>query len=86
MVAATRWGEKSRQRHVCIHSDNMAVASVIKSGATSSQQFMHLLRCWCFYCAFYRFSVSCMHVPGAYNMVADAPSRDNLEVVSLRPD
>ena len=78
VVAAALWGEKWRQRHVCIHSDNMAVVSVIKSGTTSSQQSMHLLRCLFFYCAFYRFSVSCMHVPGALNTVADALSRDYL--------
>ena len=35
----------------------------------------------CFYCAFYRFSMSCVHVPGALNTVADALSRDNFEVV-----
>ena len=81
VVAAALWGEKWRQRHVCIHSDNMAVVSVIKSGTTSSQQSMHLLRCLFFYCAFYRFSVSCVHVPGALNTVADALSRDNFDVV-----
>ena len=77
VMAAALWGEKWRQRHVCIHSDNMAVASVIKSGSTSSQQSMHLSRCLFFYCAFYRFSVSCVHIPRALNTVADALSRDN---------
>ena len=62
VVAAALWGEKWRQRHVCNHSDNMAVVSVIKSGTTGSQQSMQLLRCLFFYCAFYRFSVSCVYV------------------------
>ena len=37
VVAAALWGEKWLQRHVCTHSDNMAVVSVIKSVTTSSQ-------------------------------------------------
>ena len=72
---------RNGDRHVGIHAENMAVASVILSGTTSSQQSMHLLRCWCFYCSFYRFSVSCVHVLGALTMVADARLRDNFEVV-----
>ena len=55
--------------------------AVVKSGTTISHQSMHLLHCLFFYCAFYRFSVSCMHVYGAFNMVADVLSRDNFEVV-----
>ena len=74
VVAAALWGEKWRKRHVCIHSDNVAVVSVIKSGTTRSQQTMHPLHCLFFYCTFYRFSVSCVHVPRAFNTVAEALS------------
>ena len=38
MVAAAWWGEKWRQRHVCIHSDNVAVAVVECSVATGDNQ------------------------------------------------
>ena len=74
VMAAALWGEQWRQRHVCTHSDNMAVVS---AGTTSSQQSMHLLRCLFIYCAFYRFCVSCVHVAGAFNTVVDSLSRDN---------
>ena len=55
--------------------------SVIKSRTTSSQQSMHLLRFWFFYCALYMFSVSGVHVPGDFDTMADALSRDNFDVV-----
>ena len=61
---------------MCTHSDNMAVVSVIKSVTTSSQQSVHLLSYLFFYCAFYTFCVSCVHVPGAFNTVVDSLSRD----------
>ena len=45
--------------------------------------FPHLLHCLSFYCAFYSFCMSCVHIPGADNGVADALSWDNTTSVSF---
>ena len=82
VVAAALWGEKWKQKHICFHSDNMAMVSIFKSRTTTSVLSMHLLHCLSFYCAFYSFSMSCVHIPGVENVVADALSRDNLTLVS----
>ena len=82
VVAAELWGEKWKWKHICFHSDNMAVVSILKSRTTTSVLSMHLLRCLSFYCALYSFSMSCVHILGVENVVADALSRDNLTLVS----
>ena len=82
VVATELWGEKWKRKHICFHSDNMAVVFILKSRTTTSILSMHLLHCLSFYCAFYSFSMSCVHIPGVENIVADALSRDNLTLVS----
>ena len=69
-------------QHICFHSDNMAVVSIVNSKTAKTPQLMHLLRCFAFYCAYYRFHISCVHVPGAMNTAADALSRNNLKLFS----
>ena len=36
------------------------------------RQLMHFLRCFSFYCVYYSFQTSCVHVPGVMNTAADA--------------
>ena len=82
VVAAALWGGLWQGHHIRFHSDNMAVVSVLNTKTSKAPQLMHLLRCFSFYCAFYCFHVSCMHVPGAMNTAADALSRNNLPLFS----
>ena len=68
--------------HICFHSDNMEVVSILNMKTSKAPQLMHLLRCFSFYCAFYGFHVSCIHVAGAMNPAVDALSRNNLLLFS----
>ena len=82
VVAAALWGGLWQGHHIRFHSDNMAVVSILNMKTSKAPQLMQLLRCFSFYCAFYCFHVSCMHVPGAMNVAADALSRNNLPLFS----
>ena len=66
IVAAALWGGLWQGHHIHFHSDNMAVLSIMNTKTSKAPQLMHLLRCFSFYCAFYCFHVSCMHVPGGH--------------------
>ena len=72
VVAAALWGGLWRGKHICFHSDNMAVVSILSTKTAKSPHLMHLLRCFSFYCAFYCINVSCVHVPGAMKMPCHA--------------
>ena len=86
VLVAALWGRFWQGQHICFHSDNMAVASILHTRTAKSPQLMHQLRCFAFYCAYYHFHTSCVHVPGAMNMAADALSRNNLTLfLSLAP-
>ena len=83
VVAAALWGGLWRGKHICFHSDNMAVVSILcTKTAKSPPPLMHLLRCLSFYCALYCINVSCVHVPGAINAAADALSHNKLQLFS----
>jgi hypothetical protein len=80
VLAAALWGPQWARQHICFHSDNMAVVSVLKSRAAKSLPIAHLLRCLAFYSAFYGFHFSAEHVPGVLNIAADAISRNATSV------
>ena len=70
VVVAAVAGKKWKRKHI------------LKSRTTTSLLSMHSLRCLSFYCAFYSFSMSCVHIPGVENVVADVLSQDNLTLAS----
>ena len=78
ILAAALWGKFWSGSHICFHSDNMGVIGVLKSGSARSAIQMHLLRCFAFFAAFFKFNYSTQHVPGVLNTAADALSRDEL--------
>ena len=82
VLAAAVWGERWTGKHVCFHSDNMAVVAVLNSRTAKDPSLMHLLRCFSFFCAFFGFNFSAEHIPGVMNTAADAISRDNLPLFS----
>ena len=85
VVAAALRGGLWQGYHIRFHSDNMVVVSILNTKTSKAPQVMHLPRCFSFYCAFYCFRVSCMHVPGAMNVAADALSHNNLPLFFLVP-
>ena len=64
-------------KHVCFYSDNMAMVVTLNTKTAKFPRLMHLMRCFSFYCAFYRFHVSSRHIEGSSNAAADALSRNN---------
>ena len=87
VVAAALWGNTWQGKHIHFHSDNMAVVAILHSRTARNPELMHLLRCFSFYSAHFRFHASCAHVPGAINSAADAISWNNLTLfASLVPE
>ena len=77
VVAAVVWKEQWRCR-----CDNMAVVATIKSETCKEKAAMHLRRCLAFVEASVPLTIVAEHIRGADNTVADALSRDKLEVTS----
>lgn len=75
-IAAALWGPYWSGKHVCFHSDNMAVVAVLQQRSAKSPPLAHLLRCIALFSAYHSFHFSAMHVPGVHNEVADALSRN----------
>ena len=66
--------------------DNEAVVSVIRAGSCKEGHMAHMLRCSFFLEARFGFAVVAAHVPGSFNIRADALSRNYLDVFhSLAP-
>ncbi len=64
VVAAVLWGRAWEGRHVCFHSDNMAVVAILTKRSAKEDHLLALLRCLFFFAAFYRFHFSAIHIPG----------------------
>ena len=80
-IASGLWGPQWSGKHICFHSDNMAVVAVLQRRSAKTPP-MHLLHCVSLVSAFYGFHLSAWHVPGVSNGVADALSRNKSAHVS----
>ena len=58
-----------------------SVVSIMASQTSKDPLIMHLLRCMHFFWALHNISVRAEHIPGASNTIADAISRNNLQVM-----
>ncbi len=86
IVASLLFGRHWAGMHVCFHSDNEAVVSIIQKRNAKHPLLTHLLRCLFFYASIFCFEFSSVHIPGTNNVVADAISRNNMSLLySLFP-
>ena len=76
------WVHSGRGKHVCFHSDNEAVVAVVQRQYANDKLLHSLLCCLFFYAAIFNFYFLATHIPGAFNWVADAISRNHLSLVS----
>ena len=76
-IACALWGPRWTGSSIRVHSDNEAVVTVVNSGYSRQPVMMHLLRCIFFFKAKFDFTLTAAHIPGQYNTLADALSRDN---------
>ena len=80
VMAAAVWGPSWVGKSVRFQSDIAAVVSVLNSGSSRDDSLMHLIRCLAFITARFNFVVSASHVRGVDNVLADALSRDKLDL------
>ena len=80
-VACAIWGPAWHQQQVLVLCDNMAVVQVISARSSRDRTLMHLLRCIHFFCAANDFKLRAEHIPGHLNILADAISRNHLQVL-----
>ena len=77
------WGLQWEGRQVCFHSDNEVVVAVVQRQYAKDKLLHSLLRCLFFYAVVFNFHFSATHIPGAFNWVADAISRNHLSLVCV---
>ena len=80
VVAAAVWGKLWKGKVVKARCDNMAVVATIRSGSCKERKAMHLMRCLAFIEASVPLTIVAEHIKGTENVVADALSRDRLEM------
>ncbi len=81
VVAMATWGKFWQSKTVMTRCDNMAVVAIVNSGASREVEAMHLRRCLAFFEAKWSIQLRAEHVRGVENEVADALSRNKMDVV-----
>ena len=64
VLACVVWGRAWQGKVVHMHTDNTAVAAVVKSGYSKDFQIMHLVRCLFFVFAAWNISLNSHHIAG----------------------
>ena len=80
ILAIATWGPYWRSSPIKVLCDNIAVVNIITSNTSRDKLVMHLLRGLHFVSAFYNIQVEIQHIAGSNNTIADAISRDHLQV------
>ena len=87
LLAVREWGSSFARKHLKFVSrigasvDNTSALSWINKGTAKSPVAMSMLREIFWRSALQSFRVSCAHIPGAQNVVADAASRLNFHLI-----
>ena len=82
IIASAVWGPGWHGEHAHFHSDNEAVVTIIQRRHARHPLLTNLLRCLFFYAALFHFYFSTSHIPGTCNTIADAISRNHLDILS----
>ena len=82
VLACATWGPHWRHQYVLVECDNMAVVDVWAAQSSRHSLLMHLLRCLHFVCAHFDLDLHIVHIKGVLNTVADAVSRNLLQVMA----
>ena len=80
VVASATWGHLWAKKRITFMCDNEAVTNAIASGTSKSPEIMSLLRQLFFCAAKHHFAATAKHIPGKYNVIADALSRFHMQV------
>ena len=82
IVAAAVWRKLWNHLHICFHSYNLTVAAIICKFSAKNCLAHHLICCFYFYAAFYRFQYSIEYVPGVLDTATDGLSCNNINLFS----
>lgn len=80
VLAAAVWGGRWSGRTVAVRCDNSAVVETLNKGCCKDPDVMHLVRCLAFLRAKFQFALVASHIEGKRNTLADALSRDKLDI------
>ena len=78
LIASALWGHQWAKHRVHCLCDNEAVVAVLKSRTSKHPHLMHLLQCLFFIEACYDLEITCTHIPGLDNDLADNLSRNRI--------
>ena len=82
-IAAAVWGPEWSGQNIQVKCDNAAVVAILNSGSSKDPDVMHLMRCLMFFMAKFQFSIYATHIAGSENILADALSRNRLDLFLL---
>ena len=80
VTAVALWGRNWSQQRVLCRCDNMAVVHLLQKRSSRDKTIMHLLRSLHFFLARHDIRLTATHIPGKFNVLADALSRNHLQV------
>ena len=80
VFAAAIWGREWENKSILCRCDNEAVVHIINTGTSRDPIAMGLMRCLSFISAKFNLLLSATHIAGAANGLADALSRNNLQL------
>ena len=81
LFAVAVWGSQWRSKHLLVRCDNMAVVQILNAQNCKDQSLLYLMRCLHFFLALYDIRLRARHVEGTKNLIADAISRNLLQVL-----
>jgi hypothetical protein len=86
-LAALKWAESWRDKHVVVESDNQTTVYAINKGSSRSPIIMAMLRSMFWLSANHNFHITARHIPGTQNTLADAGSRKQFDkMFEIAPD
>ena len=80
VLSCAVWGPELAHKPVLFQCDNMSVVAAVRKGTAKEDLVMHLLRCLCFFTAYYDIAISIEHIAGVTNLAADQLSRFNMQL------
>ena len=71
VLALRHWGPSLCNSHVRVLSDNMATVAALNKSTSRSVSLMPCIREIFWICVKFNITVSCVHIPGKFNTLAD---------------
>ena len=75
VIALRVWGSSWQHKHLKVHCDNLGVVQVVKTGKTKDPFLALCIRNIWLLTASYDIDLDISHIPGRFNIIADALSR-----------